>query len=142
MTAPDRRALVERAERLLKLGFHVTDLDAADVIRDLLAALTASVSTAQVQALAEQNAALLAALEECSFREANARSLDGATAIQQAEAQTGPTGPATGPDHQPADVIEACARYLERHYAGETLCAEYVEALRTQAWGPILPDGR
>ena len=45
---------------------------------------------------------------------------------------------AAGHDQQPADVIEACARYLERHYAGETLCVEYVEALRTQAWGPIL----
>src|SRR3990167_6349560 len=35
-----------------------------------------------------------------------------------------------------AQVIEACAGYLDRNYGGEA--AEAVAALRTQAWGPIL----
>jgi soluble cytochrome b562 len=34
-------------------------------------------------------------------------------------------------------VIEACAAYLDRNYGDEG--AEFVAALRQQAWGPILP---
>ena len=40
---------------------------------------------------------------------------------------------------QPTDVIEACARYLERNYRDELMVLEMVAALRDQAWGPILP---
>jgi len=39
-----------------------------------------------------------------------------------------------------AQVIEACAGYLDRNYGGEA--AEAVAALRTQAWGPILTGPR
>ena len=62
MTAPDHRALVEqlrkRADRCVGLcdpGCEGRCKECpADLVRDLLAALTASVSTAQVQALVEQ----------------------------------------------------------------------------------------
>jgi hypothetical protein len=35
------------------------------------------------------------------------------------------------------DVIQACADYLQRNYAGD--CDECATALRTQHWGPVLP---
>lgn len=39
---------------------------------------------------------------------------------------------------QSKNVIEAACRYLERNYEGEPMMPEFVEALRTEAWGPIL----